>query len=329
MVCGRPVYGDERMFDTVTYRNDTTGVNIVFSPRDNDIEVELIRLFHGEELDFLWYGERRVNLSLLLRFRAAVVTDWYKEWPDPINAEDIKRILRECAAELRTHAADILEGDFSHLPRRSTRAIPLRTWVFASGSLRHMPGPWSLAGPKGQKVLDVTIGLYRQYRDELDARLARQWGTKEWEKILKQEAARRVLFETLKTHARDFDQRHRKELDGTSILAYLLEVITVRAARGAPGSTRRPVRAAGNPHVGLGAAPSAAGRPVGRQRRRSLAGHRLQTNGSKPSVQRSRMVPDSSPKNGRPQRTKMLPDSRGYLGRPRSYPLVVGSQLSS
>ena len=222
--CGSPVYGDERMFDTVTYRNETTGIKIYFSPRDNDIEVKLIRLFDGEELSPEWYGERWVDLGLLLRFRAAIVTVWYKEWPDPINAEDIKRILRECAAALRTYAADILAGDFSIFPAFHAR-YPPENLGFRLGSPPPHAWPVELGGPKDQKILDVTAELYRQYRDELDARLARQWGTKEWEKILKQEAARRALFETLKTHARDFDQRHRKELDGTSILAYLLEVI--------------------------------------------------------------------------------------------------------
>ena len=204
------------MIDTVTYRNDTTGVNIIFSPRDNGIEVELIRLFDGEELSLSWYGERRVNLALLLRFRAEIVTVWDKEWPDPINAEDIKRILRECAA-------DILAGDFSIFPAFHAR-YPPENAGFRDGPPPHA-WPVDLGGPKDQKVLDVDIFLYRQYRDELDELLARQWGTEEWEKKLKQEAARRAMFETLKTHAREFDQRHRKELDGTSILAYLLEVI--------------------------------------------------------------------------------------------------------
>lgn len=224
--CGSPVYGDERtrMIDTVTYRNDTTGVRIVFSPRDNDINIHLIRLFDGEELSPSWYGERWVNLGLLLRFRAGIVTVWDKEWPDPINAEDIKRILRECAAALRTHAADILAGDFSVFPAFHAR-YPPENLGFRFGSPPPHAWPVDLGGPKDQKLLDVNIFLYRQYRDELDELLSRQWGTEEWEKILKQEVARRALFETLKTHARDFDQRHRKELDGTSILAYLLEVI--------------------------------------------------------------------------------------------------------
>ena len=222
--CDSPVYGDKRMFDTVTYRNDTTGVRITFSPRDNDIVVHLIRLFDGEELSPSWYGERWVHLGLLLRFRAEIVTVWYKEWPDLINAEDIKRILRECAAALRTHAADILAGDFSIFPAFHAR-YPPENLGFRLGIPPPHAWPVDLGGPKDQKVLDVNTFLYGQYRDELDELLARQWGTEGWEKILKQEAARRTMFETLKTHARDFDQRHRKELDGTSILAYLLEVI--------------------------------------------------------------------------------------------------------
>ena len=134
-------------------------LDIVFSPRDNGIEVDLIRLFHGEELDVLWYGERWVDLGLLLRFRAAIVTVWYKEWPDLINAEDIKRILRECAAALRTHAADILAGDFSIFPAFHARYPPenlgFRLGPPATCLAR---GSWRAEGPEGPRR-DVSFSM--------------------------------------------------------------------------------------------------------------------------------------------------------------------------
>ncbi|MBI3970041.1 MAG: hypothetical protein HY332_02020 [Chloroflexi bacterium] len=96
----------------VIYKNATTGVEISYEPRQNDIFVYLIRLVEG---DIPAYLDRPLNwlyLHNLLEYKGSQRDIVHKSVGDWLTAADIETILRQYADALRACADDVLRGDF-------------------------------------------------------------------------------------------------------------------------------------------------------------------------------------------------------------------------
>lgn len=101
----------------VTYGNATTAVDIRYDRWEDDIFILLIRLVDGAVPENLPGNHiHRHPLDAVLHLRAPDEIVRQDQYSDPLKSEDREDILRQYASALRTHASDILRGDFSFFP---------------------------------------------------------------------------------------------------------------------------------------------------------------------------------------------------------------------
>jgi hypothetical protein len=116
----RGPFMEDRWHQEVIYKNETTGVHVVYERREDLLLVWLYRLVNGEPPVYTSVGERyrdeTNNFSLLNLVRLRVTPDEFSNLIARRDRADLQGKCHELAQALELYAADVLAGDFSIFP---------------------------------------------------------------------------------------------------------------------------------------------------------------------------------------------------------------------
>jgi hypothetical protein len=94
----------------ITYQNSTTFLRVSLEPREGGVFVTIGRLVHGRIPPYEDTSPHWFDFHHLLALRAPQISFWSGEWP---SARELDQVLKGIVNALRSHAADVLQGDFT------------------------------------------------------------------------------------------------------------------------------------------------------------------------------------------------------------------------
>ena len=100
-----------------TYRKKATAVKVGLEWRDRYLYVEFFDATGEQTLPNIFKQRRRFNFDDLLTIRSPTAIPIAVDYDDALRAANVRHLLNEYAAAIRSYGTDLLDGDWSIYPQ--------------------------------------------------------------------------------------------------------------------------------------------------------------------------------------------------------------------